>query len=294
MKTVQMKTLLVLVNCGLLLSACVRNNPKPVWLKIGTWTLAHNPELATQPETLTHNFTDAWVSVDNKIIGIFELPCHIPVLASGEKVKIVLYPVVRNNGISASKKVYPFCKGYETTIALKEGETYELSPVTMYMESADFEYIEDFFGSQADFESSDDDYPEIGIENDPAISMTPGNSYAHIHLTAGNPEWAGHTSNMLLPQGKEVYLEIDYRNTIDATEGVIVVAQDGSFKEHDYIILQKQDASQLKWKKMYIDLREIVSSQPSTSEFVQYLKASLPDGTSETDIYIDNIHVVHF
>lgn len=288
-----MKYLPLLFCCSLLLSACVRNNPEPVWLNIGAWSLSPNPELAQQPETLLHNFSDVQVMVDNKVIGIFELPCHIPVLASGENVKIVLSPVVRNNGIAATKKIYPFCKSFETTLTLQEGETYALSPTTMYMNGVHVAYSEDF-SSSASFQSSDTDYPDVELENDPAISSSPGNWYGHIHLSAAASEWAGQTSNMLLPQGKEVYLEIDYRNVIDVTTGVIVVAQDGSFTQHEHIILQKQDAAPPEWKKMYIDLRELVSSQSSASEFVQYLKASLPEGMDETDIYIDNIHVVHF
>ena len=39
--------------------------------------------------------------------GIFEVPFKIPILKSGS-VSIKVYPVVKNNGISATKKIYPF------------------------------------------------------------------------------------------------------------------------------------------------------------------------------------------
>ena len=99
-----MKYISILFFGALLLSSCVKNNPEPVWLSLDKWTLEANPTQVDDAGQLTQNLSEVWVYVDNKIIGVFELPCKIPILVSGN-VNIQLYPAVRNNGIAATKKI---------------------------------------------------------------------------------------------------------------------------------------------------------------------------------------------
>ena len=87
---------------GLLLSACVKNNPDPAWLEVTEWTLEANPALNGEEGQLTHKITDAWVYVDEQLIGIFEVPFKIPILKEG-LASIRLYPTIRVNGVAATK-----------------------------------------------------------------------------------------------------------------------------------------------------------------------------------------------
>ena len=48
------------------------------------------------------------------------------------------------------------------------------------------------------------------------------------------------------------------------------------------------------WKKIYIDLRELIGNSPSGSVFSQSFIASLDEGNTEGIILIDNIKVIHF
>ena len=125
----------VLLSFGL--SSCVKNNPLPVWLEINEWTLNANPTPGDPPGALTHNFSDVWVYIDGKIIGVFEVPCKIPALVSGS-CKVTLYPAFKNNGLASTKKIYPFAEPYEITMDLKEGETYSFNPTTRYYSNTQF------------------------------------------------------------------------------------------------------------------------------------------------------------
>ena len=116
-----MKTIFVLFTLFLLFSGCVKNNPDPAWFEINTFTLVNNPSGNVAGE-LTQNFTDAWVYVDSKLMGVFELPVKIPVLMEGVK-KVQIFPTVRNNGISATKKIYPFTSAYEVEVDLVKNAT---------------------------------------------------------------------------------------------------------------------------------------------------------------------------
>jgi hypothetical protein len=81
----------------LILFGCVKNNPDPSWLEVTEWTLQSNTALSGAEGELTQNFSDAWVYIDDEVVGVFEVPFKIPILKSGP-CNIKLYPTVRNNG----------------------------------------------------------------------------------------------------------------------------------------------------------------------------------------------------
>lgn len=290
-----MKHLVLLFCCGLLFSACVKNNPDPVWLTINEWTLNSNGNNLEEPLMLTDNLSEVWLYVDNKLVGVFELPCTVPVLASGDNVKIQMLPAIRNNGIAATKKAYPFLKPYEVTMSLTPGESRTFNPTTQYFDNVHF-ITEDFTQAQFDFTTDPLSTASITREANSNISMTPGNPYGRIHLTTSDSLWIGYSSeDQDLPGGgTEVYLEIDYMNTNSLLTGVLGIAADGAVAQNPNISLNPQSAASMRWKKIYIDLKEIVSNSTSAVAFRQYLRAKLDDGLSEGDVYIDNIHVVYF
>ena len=96
-----------------------------------------------------------------------------------------------------------------------------------------------------------------------------------------------------LPRGEEVYLEIDYYNTNNVVTGLLWISP-SSIKNNTNYQLNDQNPSSVKWKKIYIDLRELVSNSPAGSYFEQSFQAMLDEGDSEGLIVIDNIKVVHF
>src|SRR5438045_9346172 len=55
----------------------------------------------------TSKVTDAWVSVDDHFIGVWELPAHVPVLATGEH-RITVVPAIKRNGTFDDRLRYPF------------------------------------------------------------------------------------------------------------------------------------------------------------------------------------------
>ena len=57
----------------------------------------------------TSKITDAWVAIDDDIIGCFELPSTFPVLKKGPH-KVSIYGGIKRDGISATRAPYPFYK----------------------------------------------------------------------------------------------------------------------------------------------------------------------------------------
>lgn len=271
----------------LVLSSCVKNNPDPSWIRIGSWTL--NENLDVEEGELSHNFSDVYVTVDDELVGIFEVPVKLPLLEEGEH-KITLYPVIRNNGISATKKIYPFCEPYVVYIDLQKNQVHEIQPETHYYDGTEF-WIEDFENTVFNIDDANSN-AKLVKSDDPAI-LKYGNYFGHVPLTESDSIWLGKTPAMSLPKAAaEVYLEIDYMNNNPLLTGVYAISSTG-IKDHPNIQLNAQEEN-LQWKKIYIDLKEIVSSSVNATSFMQYFLAVLPEGNTSGNIYIDNIKIVHF
>jgi hypothetical protein len=289
-----MKHILFFALISLVLSSCIKNNPDPSWLEVNEWTLIENPNYAYFQGELTHNFTDAWVFVDDKVIGVFEVPFKIPILKDGN-VNIKIYPAIRNNGISATKKIYPFVEVYEINADLVKNEVLTLNPITQYISSTHF-WIEDFEDPGLDITDDINSATNIQTGNDPLI-LKWGNAYGEVNLTTTDSTWVAYTTNqlgnMVLPKGQEVYLEIDYYNTNSLVTGVLAISPT-SVKNNQNIMLNAQNPSSVKWKKIYIDLKEIISNSAGANQFSQSFQANLDKGDTEGLIILDNVKIVHF
>lgn len=288
-----MRLLFHLIGLFFLFSACVKNNPDPAWLQINEWSISSNPSLSLQEGELTENISDAWVYIDDELIGVFQVPFKIPILKEGS-VTFKVFPAIKNNGISATKKIYPFLKEYVISGTLVKNQIYTINPTTQYKDNLDF-WIEDF--EDASFEITDDpntSAANIGTSNE-NLQWFNGNKYGKVVLNANDSSWIAFTSEpyMVLPKGQECYLEIDYKVTNAVTTGLIYISS-ASTINNAHIRLNAQKPDVAVWKKIYIDLRELIGSSPSGSVFAQSFIASLDEENAEGIILLDNIKVIHF
>lgn len=292
-----MKQFFLFVITGLMLNSCIKNNPDPSWIEITPWTLVANSNSQYPTGELTHSFTDAWVYVNDELIGVFQVSdtLKIPVLKSGA-VNIKIYPAIRNNGVSATKKIYPFVERYEINTTLVQNQTIQINPVTRYSSMVRFA-IEDFEDPAIKIVNDLNSATQMAQGNDPAILQW-GNFYGFVNLNETDSTWIAYTNfesvnEANLPRGKEVYLEIDYYNTNNVVTGLLWISS-SSIKNNTNYQLNDQNPSTVKWKKIYIDLKELISNSPTGTYFEQSFQAILDNGDTEGLIVIDNIKVVHF
>lgn len=292
-----MKQFFLFVITGLMLNSCIKNNPDPSWIEITPWTLVANSNSQYPTGELTHSFTDAWVYVNDELIGVFQVSdtLKIPVLKSGA-VNIKIYPAIRNNGVSATKKIYPFVERYEINTTLVQNQTLQINPVTRYSSTVRFA-IEDFEDPAIKIVNDLNSATQMAQGNDPAILQW-GNFYGFVNLNETDSTWIAYTNfesvnEANLPRGKEVYLEIDYYNTNNVVTGLLWISS-SSIQNNTNYQLNDQNPSTVKWKKIYIDLKELISNSPAGTYFEQSFQAMLDNGDTEGLIVIDNIKVVHF
>jgi hypothetical protein len=275
-----------------LLTTCGKNNPDPSWLQINAWELNVNPNYGGAEGSLNHNISEAWVYVNDEVMGVFQLPCKIPILKAGT-FNIKIMPAIKNNGIASTKKIYPFLDIYEVTGTLVQNQTLVLSPVTKYKDNISFT-IEDF----EDINSS--------LIPDPNTSATTyqlsntnlewfnGNYYAKINLNAVDSTWVAYTNwTSYIAKGKDAYLEVDYHTTNTIVTELIEISPSGTVPRINYG-MNAQDPSTVTWKKIYIDLKELIAAGASGAYFEQGFVAALDAGKTDTEIWIDNIKLVHF
>ena len=287
-----MRKLYIFLPLLFLLTTCGKNNPDPSWLQINTWTLNANPNYGGSEGSLNHNISEAWVYVNDEIMGVFQLPCKIPILKAGN-FNIKIMPAIKNNGIASTKKIYPFLEIYEITGTLVQNQTLVLSPVTKYKDNISFT-IEDF----EDINSS--------LIPDPNTSATTyqlsntnlewfnGNYYAKINLNAVDSSWVAYTTwTSYIAKGKDAYLEVDYHTTNTIVTELIEISPSGTVPRINYG-MNAQDPSSVTWKKIYIDLKELIAAGASGAYFEQGFVAALDAGKTDTEIWIDNIKLVHF
>lgn len=294
-----MKSIFSLLFISLILLGCTKNNQDPAWIEIAEWDLQSNPASVNDPGVLSNNFSDAWIYMDGDLVGVFELPVKLPIIKDGAHT-FKIFPAIQNNGISATKKIYPFVEPYEVIVELNQNETTYITPNTRYYANLKF-WIEDF--EDASLKLVDGPSALASLEK---ISSSPilnpqinGNYFGRISLDATNYFWAGSTIannsqlNMNLPKGREVYLEIDYHNTNQLSTGVLAINNDGSTVDNTFIRLNSQSGD-IKWKKIYLDLREIVSASTSANYFEFSFQSLLDTDESVGEVNIDNIKAVYF
>ncbi|NOQ73166.1 MAG: hypothetical protein GQ574_14260 [Crocinitomix sp.] len=284
------KNLLFITLLSSFLIGCKQDDLTPSWLAIDEFTLTTN--LETEGSN-SHGITDAWIFMDGRSLGVFELPCKIPVLDEGEH-NFIIFAGIKNNGISSTRIRYPFYNTYDVTGVLTLNDTLHLSPTTTYKSDVTFEFNEDFEDPGIGFVKGPTSDTDIVFVDDPTI-VKYGDRCGGIFLTNPDSVYTGSTMSVMnLPKGEAVFLELDYKNNNSLAMGVIARFPDGSVDEHTIlIIMNAQPDGEEVWKKIYVDLKEDVSFNSSVSSFEIYFLAVKDSELDEGRIFIDNVKVVH-
>ncbi|GAA0875392.1 hypothetical protein GCM10009118_18010 [Wandonia haliotis] len=286
-----MNKLLVSIIGVFLLYSCGKDVNPPTFLKINDFILEENPSASSLQGELTHNFSDAWVYIDGELLGVFELPCKLPLDYEGSH-KLQIVAGVRKNGISASKVRYPFVEVYSEQINFTRLDTTTVTPVTRYFSGLNF-WIEDFEDASVKIQSTIYSKTDLYKDNDPEI-LKYGNFYGRVDLNTTDSLWEAATTDMWnIPKGQDVYIEIDYYNTNSILTSVKAINQDG-FNVNAHVLLNTQYEGNVVWKKMYIDIREIVSYSVNYNQFQLLFTSILQTGMSDSYAIIDNIKLIHF
>ncbi|PKP42675.1 MAG: hypothetical protein CVT95_12425, partial [Bacteroidetes bacterium HGW-Bacteroidetes-12] len=119
----------------------------PSYITIDKFTLSTN--FATQGSN-SESITDAWVFINDDLIGTFELPARFPVLKEGV-FTIKIFAGIKDNGVSQQRRRYLLYAPHEEQVNLVPGNELTITPSISYNPDAKFAWLEDFEGASTSF-----------------------------------------------------------------------------------------------------------------------------------------------
>lgn len=280
-----------------MLWSCEVINPEevtPSFVRIDSLSIQTRPLANPSEGSPTADIVDAWIEVDNELIGAFELPALIPVLKNGPA-NLKIFGGVRLNGRNVDRIRYPFYDFSDSEIDLLPGES-----VIPDQEAMTLSYIPDLLDfSIVDFE--DAGVPMTASQGSDTTIMRvpnpdPDEEYledfvGYVALSGERDFFAIETTlDMDLAFKNIVYLEFDYKTDQTFFMGV----QTGGVSPGAVGLLGINPSSgpggTLVWKKMYVNLSDVVDFLQNGDDYEIFFQAEPESG--EANVYLDNIKVV--
>jgi len=273
-----------------LLAAACSPNPAdlPHRLHVPEWTFAVEPGQGEPTERIE----EVWVYTERGVLGAFPLPADIPLLLEdlGESESLTFLPGIRANGVSASRKPYPFYRAVTLDLAVVPGKSDTLVLSTGYADGVDVVVAEDFETANRFIEAATST-AEVVRTTDPAWVLD-GQGSGYIALGPGAAVLTATTNEQqyALPPNAPVWLEIDYRCSHEFAVGLLAVNA-GNTTRTPILVLRPTDGER---KKVYLDLAPVVRSLPGTDGWELTLDAVWDGVTPSAVVVVDNLKIVTF
>lgn len=272
-----------------LLSSCDIINPAetiPVTLHLEPFTFT----VEAGEGSANNKISEVWVVANGSILGAFTPPVDIRYLGEG-LTTFRFVPGIRNNGIANDAIPYQLFSDYTIELDVVPGNTYQIMPVTGYVEEAVFSFMADFetgnpFVDNKDTVSASNlvlSQEEV-FEGAYSGKMSLSEEAHYIKVT--------HPIGMTdLPKsGKATYLEMRYKSAVEFSIGLIGLDVEG-LEAEDFFYLVKPSEE---WNQLYLELTDrVIDSDLDAYKIAFQALYLVQAGDTVQDIYLDNIKVVH-
>jgi len=268
--------------------SCEIINPEediPSYIHIDSFQLQINDSI--KEGSSSHKITDAWVFIDDVLLGTYELPVTLPVLKEGKHI-LTIRAGIKVNGIAGTRDKYPFYDFFTENINLIRGGTIEVNPVVEYYNTTVFEWIEDFNGVGISLEPKSNSDTTIKIINANSLVFEGTGSGELVMESNMNFAEVFTSSDYQLPKNKTpVYLELNYKNNFVFAIGIYSNYLTQSI-QNDIIYINPSS----EWNKIYIDLTKHVSQELNALDFKIFFGV-INNNNASPEIYLDNIKLLH-
>ena len=277
------------------LGSCIKdsNPPIPAYIHVPSMEfILNNP--ATQG-TASQKITDAWVSVNDQLIGTNNFPCTLPFMipedSLGKPLKISIRPGIENNGVSNKKYDYPFFEPYIEYRVLEQGKVDTVYPTTHYSAATRIILVDDFEGAGVqigmDMDSSMATFIEKSTE-DVFEGTYSGKIVVDTNTRVMSTATVRSYSDIQDANASAVYLELNYKTELPINIGIV------SYKGADSLIsiiggVNPRDH----WNKIYFNFTEKVYSL-NADRYKVFLEVTNTSNKPDPKVYVDNIKLLHF
>lgn len=293
----------VLLGAVLMLTACDRNEGDvrvPAYLTIESFDVLSSDAWSTQESGFFTSEIDAvyvelYVEGDAAYtsLGTFTLPCNIPVLRHGDITRIVIQPVIRQNGLHGTRMYYPF---YETItkehVRLAPDSVTNLGALhTHYRSEQSVKVLWREMFEPGPTEVSLDSSVVRLTYNDTALNGY-GCGVVRIPDSVSVVGFWTDTSYTLTDHSSYLYLEMDYWSDFDFEVGLYgpaVLGGADQFIPHMTIFANKDKG----WQKIYINLGSTWAQTGYLSDkLCIHFHAFNKDGVAG-NVYLDNMKLIY-
>lgn len=254
----------------------------------------------------THKIVDAWVFVDDNILGCYELPATIPVLKE-EKHKVAVYAGIARDGIRDLRAQYPFYAPWEDSVILVKDEIVTLRPVfTYYPEGVDenmhVRWMEDFDGGTITIQATSQSDTVVEVYNGPYAWHDPEGIYSQksgkVVLTSDTMQFRiANTEEFrdLPTSGSACMLEMDYKCSDTCFVGLMYF-KDYTLTAEPLVRLKPTgDSGQepVAWNKIYINIGPYLVDNETADYFKIYFGSWNPRNAGTQYFYFDNLKLIY-
>ena len=270
--------------------------PVPSYIHIDNITVTVPSSMQSTYGSSSSKITDAWIYIDNQLIGCFQMPCTVPVLSDGVHA-LMIRPGIKVNGIAATRAPYPFYDNYYQTITLTRGQITTVTGAAVpYLASAFFRRIADFEGVGTIMKST-----AMHASRQLKLIYAP-NSFegtsglAVLRSTDIEFETQFDTIFPLNGGGANVFIEINYKCNFPLTVSLIPFAVNGASisqgPANEILTLSPSP----NWNKEYLYVTPAISQGvaelPGTNEFQIYFDMFNYTGLDSLWYAMDNVKIV--
>lgn len=292
MRWIGIATIVLLVS--LLGAGCDKSEGVPAYLSIDSTSFTAGVNQGNNYQQI-----DAvGVTVDGKVIGIFELPAKIPVFVAGKK-KVSLLPYVRLNGSRTKFTWYSTMNSVDTFLTFTASRTTKfVNPTFTFRSTIKISWLEDFEDNnstliKANLPPSDTagifktDFDLNGRFKSKtlayAVKLKTNDTLKVFDLTSFD------RFNDFPAQVSDIFFEIDLNTPIELEIALNRRKPGQSFEYVPYLQINPTDGS---WKRFYINLQYEIASQPKGTEYVILISGThAPDKKTDSEVLIDNIRL---
>lgn len=257
------------------------NDGIPAYVQIDSVQVVTTPDQGSA----SHNISNVWLDVNGVNLGVYNPPAILPILETGPT-RLFFFAGVKENGISATRVIYPFFEPDTITIDLQKEEIDTFNPSFRYTASADF-YIYNFDNGNGFENMGRTDSADLVFEGAGSgmITLDEINNSVVCRLIDGIRD---------LPLGTPVFIEMNYRNNNQFYFGVSATDENGTTISLDKLIITPKE----EWNKIYINVGPEITqfntqNQTPIREYNFIIRAVKSDNVSIARIFIDNFKIVY-
>ena len=247
--------------------------------------------------TSNQNITDVWIYVDDDLVGGFEMPAFIPVLAAGPH-KLEIRAGIILNGIAETRAPNPCWQPViYNKFKFSPDSVTKVGGTSTYYGNTEFVWMENFEDASLAIRKSQNSDTGV-VRTQPAnapgafideFSQFSGISYLdkdrpYLQLVSDNGDGGG----FVIDRGDFVFLELNYKNNIPLVIGVYIKLMDNTVEERPFLNVSPSD----EWNKIYVNFTPIVNETVDALTYTVYIEAYLPSDETNADLSFDNIKLV--